>query len=995
MNVKRFVRVILFCPLLLLLLQTTARAQSKTVTGTVTDEKNAPVSGASVLAKGTTIGTSTDASGKFSINVPATTTILTITYVGYTDQEVSVAGSSAIVTVNMVPSSGGSLNEVVVIGYGTVRKKDLTGSVATVGAKEFNKGQINSPEQLLQGKAAGLQITNSSGQPGGVTIVKIRGNNSIRSGNTPLYVVDGVQLDGRSARPGLNASGLGQTPDGDALTFINPNDIASIDVLKDASSAAIYGSRGANGVILITTKKGSVGPTRVDASASVGFSDVMRKVKVLDAAGYRSALSKYGASVSDSGANINAFDKLVRQSFTQNYSVSLSGGNENGKYRASFLVSDQDGIILKSNLKRYIASFNGQYKFLDKKLSLDYNIIAANVAEHIAPISNDAGSNGNIISQSLIWNPTLILQRSNGLFNQENPSGQANPLAYSAAYNDITSITTVLASATAAYKFTPWLEYRLLGGVNYSTGNRDGEVQGWIKGAGVADRGFGAALNNQLSTQVITHTLNFNKDIIKGFSLNALVGYEYYKSNYKGKGESGTYFDYNINQNSLVPLHYYDNLQDAKQGNYSISAFKNPTTEIQSYFARAVFNVLDKYLLTATFRADGSSKFGSGNKYAYFPSFAAAWNVTNENFMKTNTVFSNLRLRAGYGETGNQEFPSDAPLDYYQYGSNGSFNTVHYGNPALKWETVKSIDGGIDFGIFKGRVYGFIDYFNKKTEDPIFLRVISQPSAGASVYTNISGASVKNSGFEFSVGADVVQGKSFNWSVNANVTTLKNKFSYAPFGSRPYAFTGALNGQGTSGAYAESITNGQPIDVFTLPVFHGFDRDGQGIYDDTLSYVGDPNPNMLLGFNTELSYKKFTLSIGAHGAFGNKIYNNTAMSVLNISNIVGGRNMLSSIVNSNESVANRITPSTRFLEKGDYFKVQSVSLRYDFGNLGKYFRNISVYTSVNNLFVITKYSGFDPEVNVDKSLNGIPSLGIDYIGYPTQRTFLFGVNFSL
>lgn len=986
-------KLLFYLLIVLLTLPSLAFSQQRTVSGRVTDSSNAPLADATVSVIGKSVSAKTKADGTFTIAVPAGSTQLRVTYVGYTDKTVNVSSSNDV-AVAMTASSQ-SLNEVVVIGYGTVRKRDITGSVATIGAKDFNKGQINSPEQLLQGKAAGLQITNSSGQPGGVTIVKIRGNNSIRSGNSPLYVVDGIQLDGRSARPGFDASGLGQTPDGDALTFINPNDIASIDVLKDASSAAIYGSRGANGVILITTKKGSNGTTRIDASASVGFSDVMRKVDVLDAAGYRSALSKYSAPVSDSGANINAFDQLLRKSFTQNYSLSLSGGNENGKYRASFFASNQDGIILKSNLKRYIASFNGQNSFLDKKLSLDYNIIAANVGEHIAPISNNAGSNGNIISQALIWNPTLVLQRSNGLYNQENQSGQANPLAYSAAYNDITSITTLLASATAAYKFTPWLEYRFLGGVNYSSGNRDGEVQGWIKGAGVADRGAGAALNNQLATQVITHTLNFNKSLTKDFSLNALVGYEYFKSNYKGKVQQGTYFDYNINQNSLVPLHYYDNLQDAKQGNYSITSFKNPTTEIQSYFARAVLNLMDKYLLTATFRADGSSKFGSGNKYAYFPSFAAAWNITNEDFMKGNSIFNNLRLRAGYGETGNQEFPADAPLDYYQYGSNGSFNTVHYGNPNLKWETVKSIDVGIDFGILKGRVYGFIDYFNKKTQDPIFLRVISQPSAGASVYTNISGASVKNSGFEFSVGADIVQGKNFSWSANANVTTLKNKFSYAPFGSRPYAFTGALNGQGTSGAYAESITNNQPIDVFTLPVFHGFDKDGQGIYDDTLSYVGDPNPNMLLGFSTDLSYKKFTLSIGAHGALGNKIYNNTAMSVLNISNIVGGRNMLASIVNSSESVANRITPSTRFLENGSYLKVQNLALRYSIGNVGKTIKNVGISASVNNLFVITKYTGFDPEVNVDKSLNGIPSLGIDYIGYPTQRTFLFGVNFSL
>jgi len=267
--------------------------------------------------------------------------------------------------------------------------------------------------------------------------------------------------------------------------------------------------------------------------------------------------------------------------------------------------------------------------------------------------------------------------------------------------------------------------------------------------------------------------------------------------------------------------------------------------------------------------------------------------------------------------------------------------------------------------------------------------VISQPSAGASVYKNISDADIVNKGFEVSVGADIVRGKNFTWSANANVTTITNRFNYPKAGYRPFALAGPLFGQGTSNAYAQALANDQPIDVFYLPVFHGFDKDGQGIYDDSSSYVGNPNPTCLIGFSTDLTYKKFTLSIATHGAFGNKIYNNTAMSVLNISNINGGRNIASGIVNTEESPANRITPSTRFMENGAYFKVQSATLRYDFGALGNTFKSLSVYVSANNLFVITDYTGFDPEVNANTSLNGIPTIGVDYIGYPTQRTFLF------
>ncbi len=983
---------------LLCMLFTLPLLAQRVVTGKVTDSTGTGgVAGASVTVRGGRGGVQTNADGNFTINVPANASTLVISSVGFDQQEVNITGKTSV-TVTLAAANA-ALNEVVVVGYGTSRKRDLTGSVSSVQAKDFNRGQINSPQQLLQGKVPGLQITNSSGQPGGITIVKIRGNNSIRAGNTPLYVVDGVPLDGRSPRPGFNASGVGQTPGGDPLTFINPSEVASIDVLKDASASAIYGSRGANGVILITTKKGAVGPAKLEAGASVGFSDVMRKVDVLDASGYRAALKQYNAPLTDSGASVDPFKSIIRSSLTQNYSLALSGGSDNGRYRASFFASDQDGIILKSNLKKYVANFNGQYKFFDKRLSVDFSATMANIGEHIAPISQDAGSAGNLISLGLIWNPTLSLYNRNGTYNQTNPSGQVNPLALSEAYNDITNITTILGNFNAAYKFTPWLEYRLLYGINYGTADRNAELQGWIRATGgdAPGNGVGAVLNNKLFSQIVTHTLNFNKSIAKGLTLNALVGYEYWKTNFNGTGSSVFGFDYNLDQTKLINIHYYDNMQDGKKANLNTFSFKDPTIEIQSYFARAVLNYQDKYLFTGTFRADGSSKFGSSNKYAYFPSLAVAWNITNENFMKDLPLFNSLKLRAAYGETGNQEFAADASLDVYRYNSNGSNSLVHPGNPKLKWETVKAVDIGLDFAILKGRVYGSIDYFTKKTDAPLFLTPISQPisNSAASVFDNLHGSSISNKGVEFGIGADIIQSSNFNWSVNVNATFVKNKFIYPPSGNSPLQITGALNGQGTSGAYSQTISHNQPIDVFYLSQFNGYDKDGIGIYNPTPEYVGDPNPSTFVGFTTDLNYKKLSLNIGTHGSFGNKIYNNTAMSVLNISNIIGGRNIAAGIVSTVENTANAITPSTRFLESGNFLKVGNVSLRYTFGNVGNTIKGLSIYTSVNNLFVISKYKGFDPEVNVDKSLNGIPSLGIDYIGYPTQRTFLFGLNFSL
>ncbi len=966
---------------LFLFLTISILAQNKTVSGTVKEQDGSAVAGASVTVKGTNIGTNTSATGNFSVNVPSSTSRLIISYVGYATQEIPIG--TGPISVTLLPATSNDLNEVVVVGYGSARKRDLTGSVASVTAREFNTGQINSPEQLLQGKVPGIQITNSSGQPGGLTIVRIRGNNSIRSGNNPLYVVDGIPLDGRSGRPSFASNSVGASPPADPLTFINPNEIAQVDILKDASASAIYGSRGANGVVLITTKKGLVGPAKIEVNANAGLGGVMRKVDVLKPAEYRAALTKFNAPVSDSGGNYDPFDEILQKpAFTQNYSVALGGGGDNGKYRVSYFRGDQDGVILKTNLTKNVGNLSGQYRFLDKKLSFDFSATAANVKEDIAPISQDAGSNGNLISAALIWNPTLVLKRSNGLYNQTNPSGLVNPLALSESYNDIADVTTLLGSFTAAYKFTDWLEYRMIFGANYSTGNRKAEIQGWIRSVGgnAQQKGEAGVFQNKLRTRVTSHTLNFTKDLNENLNLNVLGGYEYGRSDFEGMGQYVYDFDYNIYDSARTNIHYYDNMNAGKQGNMQLFSFREPTVELQSFFARATANWQDKYLITATFRADGSNKFGKDNRYAYFPAFAVAWNVDQEDFLKDNNIFQSLKFRAGYGETGNQEFASDAALTVFRWTANGNFTNIHAGNDTLKWETIKSYNFGTDFALIQGRLYGSIDYFHKTTHDPVILQPASQPQptgSGGAVFKNITDAKVINSGVEISLGFDAIKTTDFSWNVNANVTFIKNRFDFPQAGVYPLILTGGLHGQGTTNAFAQAIAHDQPVNVYYLPIFQGFDKDGIGTYSTTPEYAGDPNPKAYLGFNSDLTWRKWNLSIGAHGAFGNYLYNNTLMSVTNISNIVGGRNIASQLTTSGESVANFISTSTRFMEKGDYLKVHNATLKYTFGDIAnKQLKNFNVYISANNLFVITDYTGFDPEVNVDKALNGVPSLGL-------------------
>ena len=999
MTTTRLLRVLLLCPLFMLIVQA-SWAQTKTVTGKVSDEKGAPIAGASVLVKGTNTGTSTDASGAFKISAPASATALVITYVGYTSQEVNIPSSNDV-SITLQPASS-TLTDVVVIGYGTARKKDLTGSVASVQAKDFNKGIVTSADQLIQGKVPGVQVVNNSGAPGGAATVRIRGSASVRSGNQPLFVVDGVPLDGRTPRPGFGFQ-LGNTPNANPLNFINPNDIASIDILKDASATAIYGSRGANGVVIITTKKGQSGATKLDVSATAGISNILKTYDVLNANEYRAALESYdfpidtttGRLKGDYGSSVDAMDAITRTALTQNYNVGMSGGNETGRYRLSLGYIDQEGIVKNSGFKRYTANLSGAYKFLEsKKLGIDFNLVASQNHEDIAPVTNDAGFEGSLIGNALQWNPTHPLYNPDGSIWIKDPnlgSQTVNPIALLAAYKDVSKITDILASISPSFKFTKELEYRMLYSVNYGSGIRRSSILSWMNFANTEGRGIASSASNELLTQQITHTLSYNTQVTSRFNLNAVVGYEYQRFENKGFGLSGQDFQTNA-------IDYNNIFSNTSQSSRGIYGFEDPISELQSYFGRATFNYEDKYLLTATFRADGSSKFGSNNKYGYFPSFAAAWNITNEDFLKNNIFANNLKLRLGWGKTGNQEFPAGAAQERYALGISGpgTLGQVNVANPDLKWETSTSYNAGLDFSIWDNRIFGSVDYFNKKTTDLLFQFDAIQPAPATKYWINLAGE-VINKGWEVAIGAALIRQKDIRWNFGINASFLQNELKNY---TGPTVLTGGLHGQGSTGAYSQRLESGHPLNAFYTREFLGIDKTtGLGTYTDdgnTFFFIGDPNPHTLLGISTDFTYKKLALVVNMNGAFGHQIFNNTLMSVLSIGNL-GNRNIASSLVNTDvkESSKNTVTASTRFLENGDYLKMANATLSYNIGNIGKIFRNANIFLTGQNLFIITNFSGFDPEVNVDKNINGVPSFGIEYIPYPTARSFLLGVNFSL
>lgn len=971
-------------------------AQDKTITGKVTDSKDGtPVTGASVVAKGTTAGTSTNRDGNFSLNVPSSVTTLVITSIGYDAYEVNITGMTSV-AVSLVPQLGG-LSEVVVIGYGTSRKKDLTGAVTSVQSKDFNKGNYTAPDQLIQGKVAGVQVLNNTGAPGGGTTVKIRGNSALTGSGQPLYVVDGIPLDGRSSRPGLDAQNLGITPGGNPLNFINPADIASIDVLKDASATAIYGSRAAYGVVLITTKKGQSGQPKIDFGASLGFSSLMRQIEVLDAAQYRQAITYYGVNAAnDLGGNVDAMDAILQTAMQQNYNVAISGGTENARYRFSAGVLDQEGIVRKSGFKKYSTNFTSNFKFLDsKKLGIDFNVLPSHYIEDIAPISNTAGASGSLIGQALQWNPTEGLRKPDGTLNIKSGT-TINPLAMQEAYDDQSKVTTVLASVSPYFKFSNSLEYRFLYSINYSTGSRRTSIQQYINLPDISGKGWAAIGNNELTTQQFTHTLNFNKKIGNELNLKALAGFEFMKFNNKGStiraygpavpGGFGSY-----------GLDYTNYIQYSNAANRTITSFVDPTTELQSYFARAEFNYKEKYLLTGTFRADGSTKFGENNRYGYFPSFSAAWNISKEDFFDVDAINS-LKLRGGWGITGNQEFPAGAAQARYTFRDNGGLGLSNNPNPDLKWQSDKQLNIGLDFEIMNSRISGSIDYFKKTTTDLLFPSAPIQPAPPGSVvrWINLDGE-IENSGVEVAINAGIIKKGDLTWDFGVNATFIKNDVN----GLLAPIYTGGLHGQGVSGTLVQTIQNGLPINAFYTREFLEMDKGtGLAVYRDggsSFFYVGDPNPKTLLGISTSVQYKKLGLTINMNGAFGQDIYNNTLNNVINVGSINGGRNIAVSVFKDpvKESFANPVTSSSRFIEKGSYLKMANATLSYGIGNVAKIFKGANVYITGQNLFVITDFTGFDPEVNVDKNNNGIPSLGIEYTPYPSARTIILGVNFSL
>ncbi|TXD83139.1 SusC/RagA family TonB-linked outer membrane protein [Subsaximicrobium wynnwilliamsii] len=1005
---------------------------SQTVSGIVSDNSG-PLPGVNVLVKGTANGTQTNFDGEYILNNVPSDGVLVYSFVGFKTQEVNVGGRDKIDIT--LAEDAALLDEIVLIGYGTTTIKDATGSISTVTAEEFNGGVISSPEQLIQGKTAGVQITQSSGEPGAGVAIRIRGTSSLSADNNPLFVVDGIPLSTGGTAGGADLGG-GTSSARNPLSFLNPNDIATMTVLKDASATAIYGSRGSNGVVIITTKSGQKGGGGVfELNSNTSFSRALKRFDLLEGPQYLNAITQFGgnAEALNFGSNTDWQDVILRDVFSTDNTFAYSNNYGDGYVRGSIGLFDQQGVVENSSQERLTGRVNASHRFFDDKLKVDINATLSKIDDESPYITNSAGSQGDLLGATYFANPTWpnTVEFTSG-------DGKLNPRQLLTYYQDLNETNRTLLNGAAEYSILSNLKAKVNLGYDKSESTRTQVISPDIDGFnnGATGNGRAALQDVNVENQLMDLTLNYTKEF-KNSSLEVLLGYSYQSFQNSGR----TVLGYGMNSNNLgqiatnlenaaniiegsiggTPFQQYgfssaglfiNQILPTINGNVEIGAPSGVpvntvtgntfdfTDELQSYFTRVNYKLGDKYLFTFTLRADGSSRFGPDNQYGYFPSGAFAWQLHKEDFIPE--AFSNLKLRLSYGKTGNQDAlgygnfiqrqrfgdPGIGNGGEVQFGSAGIISNE---DSSLQWEETLQSNIGFDYGFFNDRLSGSIDLYHKSTTNLILQQLTAQPAINPFRFSNVD-ADIINKGIEFAINYDIIQQEDMNWNFGFNVAYNENEVQNFD----GLIQTGEINGNGLTGAFAQLLAEGQPLYSFFLRDFAGFDENGISIYPngDQQEFVGKSAlPDIIVGINTSFSYKNWDVNAFLNGQYGQYIYNNTANAFFTAGIIGSGQNVTQNVLSSGESTANAPDVSTRFLEKGDFLRLQTASIGYRL-NLedNSFFKSVRLSITGQNLFVITPYSGLDPEVDTPSGLNNIPSFGIDYTSFPRPRTFTFGLN---
>ncbi|WP_020526953.1 SusC/RagA family TonB-linked outer membrane protein [Flexithrix dorotheae] len=983
------------------------------VSGKVTSaEDGEPLPGVNILVKGTMNGTVTDFDGNFKVNVEAEEDILVFSYIGFISKEVPVANQSNMDVALELDVT--SLSEVVVVGYGQQEKKDVTGVIEEVNSESFNNGAIVNPDQLIAGKVAGVQIISNSGEPGGQTSIRIRGGTSLSASNEPLYVIDGVPVDNSPHNPGGFQSGR------NPLNFINPNDIESFTVLKDASAAAIYGSRAANGVIIITTKKGNRGGKgSISYDGWMSVANPIKMVDVLSADEFRSVLTERAPDRVDILGNSNTDwqDQIYQNGFGQNHAVSFSGGGENTGFRASIGHLDQDGIVKTSNTKRTSLGINYNQRLFDDKLKIDANVKVSDTKDRFAP-------NG-IIGGAVRMDPTQSIYDANsewgGYFEYENDLGNKNPVAELNLTEDYGKTFRSLGNVQFDYElpYIDGLNAKLNLGYDITSGERKRFLPSNLRSQ-YTDNGEIRRANFRKESTLLDFFLDYNKrlDGINS-NLSATAGYSYQDFS----NEFPEFRAWDLSSNLLG----FNSAAPASNNSSAINILEN---RLISFWGRVNYGYKDKYLLTLTLRRDGSSRFGETNKWGTFPSAAFAWRIFDENFMEgiaSGSFLSDLKFRVGWGVTGNQEIGDYKFLPTYTYGDNlaqyqfgDQFYTTVRPNgydPNLKWEETESLNIGLDYELIDGKLYGSIEYYQKNTSD--LLSNITVP-AGSNltniILTNIG--SLENKGVEFTINSVVISKPDVTWNLGFNISTNKNKITKLTNFEDP-DFKGYPTG-GISGGVGNNIQInrvGEPINSFYVfkhkrdangnPLLDGVDHNEDGeinladIYEDTngdeqvndLDKVTYKNPaaDVSYGLTSQLNVKNFDFSFTLRGNVGNYVYNNVASNGAYYNRIITEitpSNLVSSINETNFTSPQYF--SDVYIENASFLRMDNMTLGYSFNQLQN--MKLRLYGTIQNLFVITDYTGLDPEIGNISGNTGTPRFGIDDNAYPRARTFMLGLS---
>ena len=1042
MKKNRLIHLLLIFPIILF-------AQSKAITGTVVDENKMPLPGASILVKGLNIGSSTDFDGNFSLNVPETGEVLVVSYLGYMTKELVISKN---LTFNIqLDIDTNTLDEIVVVGYGTQRKSDITGSVTSVKVDAIAVAQNSTIDALLQGRAAGVQVTQNAGSPGSGVSVKIRGASSLRGNNEPLYVIDGVIISSAgedASNASADANSLEETQNG--LNGINPRDIESIEVLKDASATAIYGSRGANGVILITTKKGKSGKTSIQAYVNTSVSEITERYDILDALGYANyqneALAVNGGdprfsiigedifpiaadgTVSDTAAEQhNWHDEIYKQGFSRSAGASFSGGTEKGNFYASVGYNDQGGIVENSRLKNGNFSINLNQDLSDK-LTINTKLNAFYSTGNFAQDGDRAGGQRSFVGNILRY-PTLVT--NGGTF--DNEDGISSPFTWVNDFQDTSEESRFIGSLALTYKFNiKGLKYKLQAGGNIRNKERR-RFYGLTTFQGSSTNGSLSISNLESKSYQINNLLTYNRTFNKKHRINAVIGMTY---------------DVRDVKNTLYAVNDFSTTEFGVDQPIYGQQISRPLdvlplkSQLLSYLSRVNYSFDNKYIITGTFRADGSSKFSKENRYSYFPSFSLAWRANNENFLKNSDTINDLKFRIGWGMTGNQgisayqTFANYGPTLYgnLDEGTSIGFVPLNVSNPNLKWETTKQLNFGLDFGLWKNRVTGTLDIYDKQTDDLL----LNQPLGPSSGFTSllVNRGSINNKGVELTLSGTLINKNDFSIDLGGNIAFNKSKIQNLGGSSEDIYINGTLEnrvfyrGQNIStGNYFRA-----PANIFMegeqIGLFYGYETDG--IYqtedditvsgaqagdvrivdqdgDDTITeadrtLIGNPNPDFVYGGYLNMNYKRLSLSVQINGVYGNEIVNGNLIQL----GTAEGRtaNVLSEAYNNawrpdaqsnsyprvgylGESGSPAITD--RIIEDGSFLRISNITLGYDIPvEKTNVFSSANVYVSGMNLFTFTDYSGYNPEIT--NFMNNGNVVGVDWNGFPNAQTIMLGLN---